>query len=101
MPNDAALLALDAAPGVGSVALVCGREVLGVRAFVMRAAPRGAPDDDPLARAVDDVLRGAGVRPMDLGAVACGAVAVGAVAAGAVAFGAVAAGVAVPGAVGN
>lgn len=70
---DGLVLALDAAPGVGSVALVRGREVLGARTVIMRAAVRGAPDADPLARAVDETLRGAGVRPADLAGVACGA----------------------------
>lgn len=67
------VLALDAAPSVGSVALVRGTAVLAARAVAMRPAARGAPDADPLMRAVDATLREADVRPADLAGIACGA----------------------------
>lgn len=64
-----ALLALDAAPGVGSVALTNGGVVVASRAVPMR----GGREDDPLMRAVDDVLHEAELRARDLAGVACGA----------------------------
>ncbi len=79
------LLALDAAPGVGSVALVTmldGGEpatVVSARAVAMRAPPKHAghaappPDDDPLMLALVALLEEAGVAVRSLAGVACGA----------------------------
>lgn len=69
------VLALDAAPGVGSVALLRGGRVVAARAVAMRGggAPRADDsDDDPLMRATDAILREHGCRVLDLAGVACG-----------------------------
>lgn len=77
------LLAVDAAPGVGSVALVgvgvgLGT-VLAARTVAMRPTARSpqtaapAPDDDPLMRAVVNTLRDAEMPVAALAGVACGA----------------------------
>ena len=74
------LLALDAAPGVGSVAIVRGSDILVSSAVAMRPATAGADrgaaardDDDPLMVAVAATLREASIRPADLSGIACGA----------------------------
>ncbi|HEY0776638.1 MAG TPA: hypothetical protein VGD56_01610, partial [Gemmatirosa sp.] len=80
------LLALDASPGVGSVALVNlsgvnagrGGTVVAARAIPMRAPPAAphaelARNEDPLMRAVAELLDDAGVRVDALAGVACGA----------------------------
>ncbi len=68
------VLALDAAPGTGSVALVRGRSVLAARAVAMRGAVRAqGDDDDPLMVAVDGLLRDFDTGVSDLAGVACGA----------------------------
>ncbi len=79
MARPGPLLAIDAAPGVGSVALVRGGEVLSACAVPMRAhakatdQPARPPNEDPLMQAVADTLRGAGLTPFQLASVACGA----------------------------
>lgn len=74
-----ALLAIDAAPGVGSVALVRAGEVVSACAVPMRPQakavdrPAHPPNEDPLMLAVAETLRGAGLTPFELAGVACGA----------------------------
>ncbi|GJG88392.1 hypothetical protein tb265_35730 [Gemmatimonadetes bacterium T265] len=72
-----ALVALDAAPGVGSVALVLGGVVVDARVVAMRTAPSGhsagSSDDDRLMPAVADLLSAHDLAPRDLAGVACGA----------------------------
>ncbi|MDQ6926441.1 MAG: tRNA (adenosine(37)-N6)-threonylcarbamoyltransferase complex dimerization subunit type 1 TsaB [Candidatus Eremiobacteraeota bacterium] len=78
-PERGVLLALDAAPGVGSVALVRTGEIVIARAVAMRSSVSpadrvaGVHDDDPLMRAVAETLTEGGLAPRDLGGVACGA----------------------------
>ena len=77
------ILAVDAAPGVGSVALIgtdaAHGTVLGALAVAMRptapavAGGRGAEHDDPLMPAIADMLRAAELSVPMLAGIACGA----------------------------
>lgn len=79
MTEGGPLLALDAAPGIASIALVRSGVLVDARALAMRRAPdagdrRDTPfADEPLMLAVADILRTAGVRAMDLTHIVCGA----------------------------
>lgn len=76
-PGAGLVLAIDAAPGVGSVALLRHGRVLRAAAVAMRASASGPKHDrddgDPLMVAVAGLLSDAGHVPTALDGVACGA----------------------------